>query len=218
LALKKRRELPIMQTRAHVPAAGPISALKNQEVTGMSTDTPSVEPTSGFDPEDHGDPQLAWLRASLRQVMEELMASDATSMQKANAVARLGGLYLKTYKSGELEKQTRALRAQAAALEQRLAAIQDESTQARELVREWRQWWEQYQGEAQCPHEGASLPPLEPALAVHAVTQAGVRQPSQEDGHTADRSHGLPPLIVPIDANDGRGASEPGDDEEEEDW
>jgi hypothetical protein len=71
-----------------------------------------------------GDPTSAapeWLLAMLKQAMEEVMAGDATPLQKANAITRLGNLYLKAAGAGELAKTVKALTGRVAGLEEALA-------------------------------------------------------------------------------------------------
>ena len=60
----------------------------------------------------------------LQAAIEEVMAGDATPLQKANAVARLGGLYLKAYRVAELEEANARLRQRAAELEERTTAAE----------------------------------------------------------------------------------------------
>lgn len=68
------------------------------------------------------EPPLEWLLATLRQAMEELLADEAAKpLQKANAIARLGSLYLKTYRAAELVKENKALARRVAELEEALA-------------------------------------------------------------------------------------------------
>jgi hypothetical protein len=55
-------------------------------------------------------PPLDWLLTMLKQAMEETMASEAKPLQKANAIARLGNLYLKACGASELKKEIAALK------------------------------------------------------------------------------------------------------------
>ena len=48
-----------------------------------------------------------WLLDMLKEAMIGVMEGDSPPLQKANAVARLGGLYLKTYGAGELKQAPR---------------------------------------------------------------------------------------------------------------
>jgi hypothetical protein len=59
---------------------------------------------------DPNRPPLDWLLAMLKQTMEETMASEAKPLQKANAIARLGNLYLKACGASELKKEIAALK------------------------------------------------------------------------------------------------------------
>jgi hypothetical protein len=70
---------------------------------------------------------LAWLLAAVREAIEHVMAGEATPLQKANAVSRLGSLYLKTYRAAELQQENRRLKEQVAALEAHLAAAEAEA-------------------------------------------------------------------------------------------
>jgi hypothetical protein len=67
---------------------------------------------------------LDWLMATLQAAMEGVMAGDATPLQKANAVARLTGQYLKAYGVKELERENKALIRRLAALEAHVAALE----------------------------------------------------------------------------------------------
>jgi hypothetical protein len=67
---------------------------------------------------------LAWLRATLREVIEDVKAGEADPMRKATAVARLGGLFLRTFRVAELQKENRSLRKSLAAVESRLADLE----------------------------------------------------------------------------------------------
>jgi len=67
---------------------------------------------------------LDWLMATLQAAMEGVMAGDATPLQKANAVARLAGQYLKAYGAKELERETKALIRRLAAAEAHVAALE----------------------------------------------------------------------------------------------
>jgi hypothetical protein len=72
---------------------------------------------------DSDRPPLDWLLAMLKQAMEEAMASEAKPLQKANAIARLGNLYLKAYGAAELARENKALKQRAAALEEELQQV-----------------------------------------------------------------------------------------------
>jgi len=83
--------------------------------------TPPASPLPG---ETAGSPQHDWLRAMLREAMEGVMAGDAAPLQKANAVARLAGLYLKACRAKELEQENKALTRRLAAAEAPLAELE----------------------------------------------------------------------------------------------
>jgi hypothetical protein len=68
-----------------------------------------------------------WLLALLREAMVGVMADDQPPLKKANALARLGSLYLKTYNAAELKRANAELEERAAELEERLAALGVES-------------------------------------------------------------------------------------------
>jgi hypothetical protein len=65
---------------------------------------------------------LAWLLALLREAMEGVMVDDTPPLKKANALARLGNLCLKTYDTAELERVNAELVEQVAELAERLTA------------------------------------------------------------------------------------------------
>lgn len=68
---------------------------------------------------------LGWLLETLQQAIEGVMANETTKpLQKANAVARLGNLYLKTYRAAELQRENKALARRIAELEACLAEAQ----------------------------------------------------------------------------------------------
>jgi hypothetical protein len=60
----------------------------------------------------------------LREAMAGVMAGDAAPLQKANAVARLAGLYLKACRAKELEQENKALTRRLAAAEAPLAELE----------------------------------------------------------------------------------------------
>src|SRR5438067_2031116 len=67
----------------------------------MSIDASSVSPP----PEaGHDAAPLDWLLALLREVIEGVRAEDQPPSKKANAIARLANLYLKTYHAAALER------------------------------------------------------------------------------------------------------------------
>jgi hypothetical protein len=63
-----------------------------------------------------------WLLALLREAMVGVMADDQPPLKKANALARLGSLYLKTYDTAELKCVNAELEERVAELEERLTA------------------------------------------------------------------------------------------------
>jgi hypothetical protein len=74
---------------------------------------------------------LGWLLGTLGQAIEGVMAGESTPLQKANAVARLGNLYLKTYRAAELQRENKALARRIAELERCLAGLQAQSASSR---------------------------------------------------------------------------------------
>src|SRR5262249_36256785 len=66
---------------------------------------------------------LGWLLGMLQEAMTEVMEGDSGPLQKANAVARLGNLYLKAYQTNALQQENRELTRKVDDLEQRLAAL-----------------------------------------------------------------------------------------------
>ena len=52
---------------------------------------------------------LDWLLAILKEVTTGVAGSDTPLLQKANAVTRLGNLYLKAYRAAELERENAVL-------------------------------------------------------------------------------------------------------------
>ena len=67
----------------------------------MSMDTPTVSlPLEA----GHDAAPLAWMLALLREVIEGVRAEDQPPSKKANAIARLANLYLKTYHAAALER------------------------------------------------------------------------------------------------------------------
>jgi hypothetical protein len=84
----------------------------------MSNDSLSTSPGAG--PEAA---PLAWLLALLREAMVGVMADDTPALKQANALARLGSLYLKTYNTAELKRVNAELEERVAELEERLVAL-----------------------------------------------------------------------------------------------
>jgi hypothetical protein len=106
----ERLDLPVCP-----PAAPSAVAIELPTRSENAAAAPSPEATDDEEP-------LAWLLAAVREAVEEVRASEAKPLAKANAVARLGNLYLKTYGAAALRKENRALKQQARELEQQLAA------------------------------------------------------------------------------------------------
>jgi hypothetical protein len=65
---------------------------------------------------------LDWLLALLRQAIEGMMADDQPAFKKANALARLGSLYMKVYDTAELERVNAGLEERGAEPEEGLTA------------------------------------------------------------------------------------------------
>jgi hypothetical protein len=109
---------PIVTIGPAAPAAVP-SALEG----ALREPEPSPAPQAAPPPveNDAGPEPLAWLMAALRRSIEEVMAADVQPLQRANTVARLSGLYLRTYRATELSQANRRLQKQVAALQARLA-------------------------------------------------------------------------------------------------
>jgi hypothetical protein len=97
----------------------------------MSNHSPSTSPSS--DGCQEAAP-LAWLLALLREAMEGVMADDTPPLKKANALARLGSLYLKIYHTADLESVNVELVERVAELEERLAGIGMETAAGAEAV------------------------------------------------------------------------------------
>jgi hypothetical protein len=99
-----------------VPSAVAIEPLTRSKNAAAA---PSTAVTDGEEP-------LAWLLAAVREAVEEVRASEAKPLAKANAVARLGNLYLKTYGAAALRKENRALKQQARELERRAHVLEQQ--------------------------------------------------------------------------------------------
>jgi hypothetical protein len=67
---------------------------------------------------------LDWLLGVLKEVVLGVVACDSPPLQKANAVARLGNLYLKADRAAELKRENALLRKRLVELEQRLPAVE----------------------------------------------------------------------------------------------
>jgi hypothetical protein len=77
---------------------------------------------------------LAWLLALLREAILGVMAVDAPALKKANALARLGSLYLKTYNTAELVRVNSELVEGVAELEEPLTALEVEAAAGEEAA------------------------------------------------------------------------------------
>jgi hypothetical protein len=71
---------------------------------------------------------LDWMLALLREAMVGVMADDQPALKKANTLARLGSLYLKTYNTAGLKRLNAELKEQVAELEERMATVRVEAT------------------------------------------------------------------------------------------
>jgi hypothetical protein len=65
---------------------------------------------------------LDWLLALLRKAIEGVMAEDQPVFKKANAIGRLGSLYMKVYGTAELERVKAGLEERGAEPEEGLSA------------------------------------------------------------------------------------------------
>jgi hypothetical protein len=128
---------------------------------------------------------LDWLLALLRQAIEGVMAGEDHPLKKANAVARLGNLYLKTYRAQELKRENRALLRRVAEMEKQLG--QEKRTSA---------------GSAAAPAEPAEASStrrhVAPPLPIRFIAPP-VNASEAPGRHRAGRkpgSHPLPPLAA----------------------
>jgi hypothetical protein len=123
------REAPVLATRTvdigspALATAGPTASGKPaQHEPGSADSAPSPSDSVSPCPRGETEPMpLAWLLDLLQQAMTEVMAGEATPVQKANAVARLGSLYLKACRVTELQRDHKALTQRVAELEQQNA-------------------------------------------------------------------------------------------------
>ena len=97
----------------------------------MSNDwsSTSASPNTGPEPAS-----LDWLLALLREAIEGVMADDQPALKKANALARLGSLYLKVYDTAERERLNAEPKEQVAEFEERPAAVGIEATGGEEAA------------------------------------------------------------------------------------
>jgi hypothetical protein len=128
-------------------------------------------------PTEESTAPLDWLLLVLRAATEGVMAGEATPLQKANAVSRLAGQYLKAYGAQERERENKALRRRLAGAEARVTAL-----------------------EARLASEQSHpLPALE-----EAVLSVASRQPEPERSHLLDETGmvlnaGEPPDLRPTE-------------------
>jgi hypothetical protein len=112
------------------PAAAPEDpsplALPFLQATPVSSSDPAPA-ASPFLPADPTPSPLAWLLTTLQTAIEGVMAGEATPLQKASAVARLGNLYLKAYRAAEFEKENKQLAGRVGELEEQLVSAQAEA-------------------------------------------------------------------------------------------
>jgi hypothetical protein len=85
--------------------------------------SPSPSPDAG-----HEAAPLDWFLALLREAIAGVMADDQPTLKKANALARLGSLYLKTYNTAELAHANAELERVNAELEERVAELEERLT------------------------------------------------------------------------------------------
>jgi hypothetical protein len=172
----------------------------------MSTERDGNASASAADQGPALEQPLDWLLGALQQAMEELIASDATPLQKASAAARLGGLYLKTYQTAGLEKENRALTERVGDLEQRLAGAHAEIDHMHSVAAEWVEWLERTDPTANPWRERAGLPPSdEPG--VPAQPRAFLHPAST----TVSRFDGVRTLLDPAQAVAGVEVADPPD-------
>jgi hypothetical protein len=118
---------PPVPEAVHLPEAAPLLAA--HELSGAGTSSESEDSAPSLEAAEP-DASPAWLLAALREAIEGVMASDAPALPKANAVARLGNLYLKTSRATELPKEVRALNRRVSELERALALARSEAAAA----------------------------------------------------------------------------------------
>jgi hypothetical protein len=96
--------------------ATPLTRYREAEAPSGAHPNPAP-PTSG------DQPSLGWLLGMLQEAMSGVMAGDIAPIQKANALSRLGNLYLKAYRAAQLQQENRTLRERAEALEEANAVL-----------------------------------------------------------------------------------------------
>jgi hypothetical protein len=92
----------------------------------MSND--SFSNTSCLDAGQEAAP-LAWFLCLLKEAIVGIMAEDQPASKKANALARLGNLYLKTDAAAELKRANDELIERVAEPEQRVSALGEAATE-----------------------------------------------------------------------------------------
>jgi hypothetical protein len=97
----------------------------------MSYDSSSTSSSMNAGPEAA---PLDWLLSMLREAIVGVMADDQPASKKANALARLGSLYLKTYEVAELKRANAELEERVTELEERLTTAEAESGSPGEVV------------------------------------------------------------------------------------
>jgi hypothetical protein len=124
-----RRHWPAATFPAPAPAPTPECGLQSAPLPTALEATPTEAP-----------PALDWFLSLLQRAMTEMMAGEAPPVQKANAIARLGSLYLKACQVTELKqahqelsRRVTDLERQNAELERRLAALQQETEEPPEV-------------------------------------------------------------------------------------
>jgi hypothetical protein len=114
--------LPISDWPAALPDPAPL-AVSPPEAEAWGRETgPAGQPAEVTGAAADPDPaSFSWLQAALRAAIEDMMADEAAApLQKANAVSRLGNLYLKTHGAAERVKENRALNRRIEELEAQL--------------------------------------------------------------------------------------------------
>jgi hypothetical protein len=144
---------------------------------------PSSAHTDPSPPASASMPPLDWLLGMLQDAMAGVMADEVPPLQKANALSRLGNLYLKAYRVAQLVQENKVLAARVEALEEANTALaqrcadRERSWGERSDQRDKRseRWGEQRAAERE-PHRAtaAASKPLPAALASgKAPTRAG---------------------------------------------
>jgi len=114
----------IDQCWASEPAVDQVQVKPDASTRSAAADPVFSAPAAAHSISAPPDDGLQWLMGLLRQTMTEAVTSDMTPLQKANAVARLGALYLKAHGTTELERANKELKRHAAELEERVAELE----------------------------------------------------------------------------------------------